>query len=140
MKNYLPLVLLLISTSLFSSKAFAQEIPGGGADPDSSLIQNGPELEPLNTEEVSTLTNYPNPVNTSTTMHYKVPAKARVSLKIYNSAAQLVSVVVNGYQKAGAYNVKYNASHMSRGAYVCRLSIATDKGISAQTRMLYVVR
>jgi flagellar hook assembly protein FlgD len=46
---------------------------------------------------------FPNPFNAKTTMHFSVKQRARVSLKIYNVAGQLVRTLVNEELFPGTY-------------------------------------
>ena len=84
--------------------------------------------------------NYPNPFNPSTTIKYSIPSivgighahsATDVSLKIYDILGCEVATLVNKQQKAGNYEVDFDASKLSSGLYFYRLS-ATSVG-SAQS-------
>lgn len=70
--------------------------------------------------------NYPNPFNPSTKIAYSIPSNViagqNVKLSIFNILGQEVAVLVNSVQNAGSYEVEFNASHLSSGAYLYRLS------------------
>ncbi len=69
--------------------------------------------------------NYPNPFNPSTVIAYRVPAEARVSLKVYDLLGQKVATLVDGPVAAGAHSAVWNASSFGSGVYFVRM-IASD--------------
>jgi hypothetical protein len=68
--------------------------------------------------------NYPNPFNPSTTIKYSIPEEGFVKLAVYNMLGEEVSTIVNASQKAGRYEVNFNASGLSSGVYVYRIEAA----------------
>jgi predicted extracellular nuclease len=66
--------------------------------------------------------NFPNPFNPSTTLRYSLPREGMVSLKIYNILGQEVATLVNEYQTNGVYSVKFDASKLSSGMYLYRIT------------------
>jgi len=85
--------------------------------------------------------NYPNPFNPSTTIKYQIPkdvrgVKQEVRLKIFDILGREVATLVNKEQKAGSYEVEFNASsatggELTSGIYFYTLTIgkyrATNK-------------
>jgi len=71
--------------------------------------------------EYSLEQNYPNPFNPGTTIKYSIPADGFVKLSVYNLLGEEVANLVNGHQKAGRYEVNFNAGSLSSGMYVYRL-------------------
>jgi spore germination protein YaaH len=70
--------------------------------------------------------NQPNPFRQMTNIRYQIPRSGQVSLKIYNSAGQLVRVLDDGYQMAGEHSVTWDGRNdrsmtAARGVYFCRL-------------------
>lgn len=73
--------------------------------------------------------NYPNPFNPATTISFGLPNASYVTLDIYNSLGQKVSQVVNGKMDAGYHTVKFDASQLSSGIYIYRLT-ATQENVT----------
>ena len=65
--------------------------------------------------------NYPNPFNPSTTIKYSISEDGFVELSIYNLLGEEVTTLVNNEQKAGRYEVVFNALKLSSGVYMYRL-------------------
>ncbi len=78
--------------------------------------------------------NYPNPFTGSTVIHYKMPERTSVKLKILNTLGKEVATLVNSEQAAGAYNVIFNAGDLPPGIYYFR--IVTDKETITKKMML----
>ncbi len=78
--------------------------------------------------EFSLSQNYPNPFNPSTTIKYSIPVvemlratTPHVVLKIYDILGREVTTLVNEKQKAGNYEVEFDASKLTSGIYFYRL-------------------
>ena len=65
--------------------------------------------------------NYPNPFNPETIINYELPITNNVELSIYNILGQRVATLVNKEQRAGSYEVKFNASNLTSGIYFYKL-------------------
>ncbi|MBT8381660.1 MAG: M20/M25/M40 family metallo-hydrolase [Ignavibacteriaceae bacterium] len=85
------------------------------------------EVMPVEGEEIqlpveySLEQNFPNPFNPTTTIRYSLPDDGYVKLIIYNLLGQEIISLVNADQKAGVYNVKFDASELASGIYIYRL-------------------
>jgi hypothetical protein len=83
----------------------------------------------------SLLQNYPNPFNPSTIISYSVPKQSQISLKVFNVLGQEVATLVNSNQKAGTYNISFNASKLSSGIYFYSLK---GDGFTMTKKMMLV--
>ncbi|MFA5832753.1 MAG: T9SS type A sorting domain-containing protein [Bacteroidota bacterium] len=66
--------------------------------------------------------NFPNPFNPATTLRYSIPVSGVVSLKVFNILGQEVATLVSEYQSSGVYSVKFDASKLSSGMYLYRIT------------------
>jgi hypothetical protein len=83
------------------------------------------EVEVQLPSEFSLEQNYPNPFNPSTTIKYSLPENSFVNLAVYNLLGENVRTLVNEVQNAGNYNLNFDASGLTSGTYVYRLSTAS---------------
>ncbi len=65
--------------------------------------------------------NYPNPFNPSTVISYQLSALSSVTLKVYDVLGREIETLVSQRQKAGLYQVTFNASRLSSGVYFYRI-------------------
>ncbi len=79
--------------------------------------------------------NQPNPFNPSTLIRYRLARSGTVRLTVYDVNGKKVKTLVNGFQKAGAYKVRFNARHLASGLYFYRLEA---EGFNAARRMLLI--
>jgi hypothetical protein len=68
------------------------------------------------------LKNYPNPVKSSTTFSYQLPAAGVVSLKIYDALGTEEVTLVNEKQTGGLHTIDFDAKDLSNGVYTYRLT------------------
>jgi len=69
---------------------------------------------------------FPNPITESTTIHYEVALSSPVEIKLLDITGRVMSTVVDGYQQAGTYNKKLDASNLKPGIYFCSFRIGSD--------------
>ncbi|MDP4116353.1 MAG: family 10 glycosylhydrolase [Bacteroidota bacterium] len=66
--------------------------------------------------------NYPNPFNPSTTISFDLAKSGSVKLEIFDILGRHVKTLVNKEMKTGSYQVVFDASNLSSGKYIYRLS------------------
>jgi len=88
-------------------------------------VINGPDAVENTTsmlpKEYRLYNNYPNPFNPSTVIKYDLKENGRVLLKVYDILGREVTTLVNTVQKAGSYNVFFNARSLATGVYIYKL-------------------
>ena len=97
-----------------------------GIKPISSEIPNKFEL----------FQNYPNPFNPSTIIKYSIAKDNNVSLKVYNVLGQLVTTLVNEFQKSGEYKVTFNGENFASGVYFYKL----ESGSFVSTKKMVLMK
>jgi hypothetical protein len=71
--------------------------------------------------EYELLQNYPNPFNPATTIGFSIPAKSKVSLRIFNLLGQEVALLANDDLAAGKYQIRWSPEGLASGTYFYRL-------------------
>ena len=97
-------------------------------------LVTGIESPPIQQPASFTLSqNYPNPFNPTTKIQYSVPRAVQVSLTVYNVLGEKVATLYSGMQKAGSYEVNFNADRFASGVYFCRMEAG---GFSKTLKMM----
>lgn len=87
-------------------------------------------------EEFSLGQNFPNPFNPSTSIQYDVKEAAQVTLKVYDMIGNEVASLVNEVKPAGSYTISFDASKLSSGVYLYKMTA----GSFVQTRKLVLMK
>lgn len=84
--------------------------------------------------------NYPNPFNPTTQITYALPKSAMVNIKVYDLLGREVRELVNEQKEAGFYTVNFNASLLSSGIYLYRITALQGEEIlySESKRMILI--
>ncbi len=88
---------------------------------------------------ITSMNNYPNPFNPTTTIKFSTPKTSKCELIIYNIKGQAVKHLVSGSKSRGIYKTEWNADddngkRVSSGVYFYRLNI--DGHISTRKMVL----
>ncbi|MBN2105213.1 T9SS type A sorting domain-containing protein [bacterium] len=78
--------------------------------------------------------NCPNPFNYLTTISYSLPEISQVRFTVLNIHGDEVAVMNEGVKPPGSYNIRFDASQLSSGVYVCQME--TRCGVVTQKMML----
>ncbi len=68
---------------------------------------------------------FPNPFNPSTVIHLNLPADGFVNLSIYDLHGCLVTELLDGYRRKGAYEIPFDGTGLPSGIYYYRLKTDT---------------
>lgn len=98
----------------FPTKKAAWEAAGGWTDV--KTISNAVPAQ------FSLEQNYPNPFNPTTKIIYSIPKESKVRLEIFDILGRQVETLVNNSQQAGSYSVDFNASKLTSGVYIYKLT------------------
>jgi len=82
-----------------------------------------------------TVTNYPNPFTSGTTIQFITSSSAPVSLVVYNQTGTKITTLVNKVLPSGVHNYKIEGSSLPGGIYFYRLTVGTH---SATRKMVLV--
>ena len=75
--------------------------------------------------------NYPNPFNPSTTLRFDLPRQSIVTLSVYNLLGQEIAKLVDHRTMGAGYQtVRFDASRITTGVYLYRLSAEGVNGKS----------
>ncbi|HUI30560.1 MAG TPA: T9SS type A sorting domain-containing protein [Candidatus Acidoferrales bacterium] len=80
--------------------------------------------------------NFPNPFNPTTIIRYQLPAASSVTLKLYDVLGREVETLVNGVNKPGKHEVKFDGTKFASGVYFCTL----NTGSFIQSRKLVLLK
>lgn len=84
-------------------------------------------------EGINLFQNYPNPFNPGTEIRYSLAESGTVTLIVYNSLGQKVSILDNGYRTPGEFSATWNGRDeagkpVASGVYFYRLTVAGISG------------
>ncbi len=80
--------------------------------------------------------NYPNPFNPSTQIQFDAAETGHVNLEVFDMLGRKVATLIGGVVSAGQHSVSFDASGLTSGLYVYRLS----SGSSVASRKMLLLR
>jgi hypothetical protein len=101
-----------------------------------STISNSIKI--LKSENVAgglSVTNYPNPVVSTSTVKYSVPNDGQVNIKLYDAIGNSVTLF-DGWKSAGEYTETLDAVKLASGSYLCKIT----SGSNTATVMITIVK
>ncbi len=75
-----------------------------------------------NTENFTLSQNFPNPVTSSTSLSFHIPAGGYVRMEILGSTGQVIETLLNEKMLSGDHTVTWNSRMHQPGIYICRLN------------------
>lgn len=95
-------------------------------------------INPMNNEwlpeSYALFQNFPNPFNPKTSIKYYLPEKCKVTLDVLDMTGFTVRTLINSIENTGEHTIAFDASNLSSGIYLCRLS--TLSGYIQSKKML----
>jgi hypothetical protein len=103
------------------------------SDPTVAVEEKNSETLPT---EFSLLQNYPNPFNPSTTIHFSMPLREHVTLKVFDVNGREVATLVDGEMEAGKHAVPFAPRSVTSGVYFYQFTA----GKFSQTRKAVLMK
>ena len=96
-----------------------------------------PNIE-ANNQKAELFNNYPNPFVNNTSIDYKLPQAAIVTIKLYDLMGQEVATLVDKFQSKGEYKIYLNSDKyfLKPGKYIYKMSIKGNYEFSQSKIML----
>jgi PKD repeat protein len=79
--------------------------------------------------------NYPNPFNPTTKIKYQLPVDGNVKIIIFDMLGKEVQTLVNGFEKAGSYELTFNGINLASGIYFYKMQ---SENFSELKRMILI--
>jgi hypothetical protein len=86
--------------------------------------------------EKITLDLYPNPFNSSATVHFSLPRRQHVTLKVFDVFGREKATLADGESNQGEHSVVFEAENLASGVYV----IWFNTGQNSRTRKAILMR
>jgi len=77
--------------------------------------------------------NYPNPFNPTTNLRFTLPESSNVSVDVFDVMGRRVATITENQQfSSGSHTVAFNASGLSSGMYIYRVTLAGGESLSGK--------
>lgn len=80
--------------------------------------------------------NYPNPFNPVTNIKFSIKKAGNVEINVYDILGNNVATLINEYKNEGIYSIDFNASDLSSGTYLYRIT----SGDFTETKKMILVK
>lgn len=98
------------------------------------------EEHPLNTQQSILEQNYPNPVQSTTTIPVFLNEPASIEMVLYNHLGQYTQTIVKGRFEQGNHLIQFDGSKLPAGLYVYQLVATNGNKPISQSKLLIIVR
>lgn len=105
-------------------------------DPENKILKDKNGDDPIEIVTYKLNQNYPNPFNPATTISYEIAANVHVKITVYDMLGRKHSVLVNGKQRAGKYNVVFSGKNFASGVYFYKI----EAGDYSETKKMLLIR
>jgi hypothetical protein len=102
----------------------------------SSKYSDEVEVNIFTVKDFALYQNYPNPFNPSTTISFQLPQASFITLKVYDAIGTEIETIAEGNYPAGVHEVNFDASKLSSGIYLYRIS----NGLIQSTKKMMVIK
>ncbi|MCD4795329.1 MAG: carboxypeptidase-like regulatory domain-containing protein [Bacteroidales bacterium] len=129
-----------LTCELTGYETYTTEINVEGDETINIELQNSSGIDnPFVLQKNISVTNYPNPFKSETTINYSIPVSSNVIIEIYDIQGKKIKTLVNEYQVSGNHSVIWNGTNetgipVGTGIYFYRLK--TDNNIVLKKIML----
>jgi len=81
--------------------------------------------------------NYPNPFNPTTNLRFTLPESSNVSVEVFDVMGRRVATVADNQQfSSGSHTLTFDASGLSSGMYIYRVSLAGGESLSGKMMII----
>ncbi|WP_221392227.1 T9SS type A sorting domain-containing protein [Dyadobacter sp. NIV53] len=94
------------------------------------------DIEELEPEYNTNLSNFPNPAQSQTTIQYQLPESGFVKLTVFDKQGQSLKVLANEYQIAGEHRQQVDVQGLTNGIYIYQL----QTGLQNRTGKMLISR
>jgi flagellar hook assembly protein FlgD len=95
---------------------------------------------------VSKFNSYPNPFNTTTTIHFSISEQKEISIYVFDIMGRLVKTIVpRSLHNAGQYNYNWDGKNdngipVSSGIYFCKILINQNNSSEAKSLKMILLK
>ncbi|MBU0517439.1 T9SS type A sorting domain-containing protein, partial [bacterium] len=111
-----------VKSGAADGSAFVPFVPAGTPNPFDRVVKSNSGEACLAPTEFVLLGNYPNPFNPTTAISYELRVAGSVLLNVFDIQGREVARLVNGWRDAGTHDVTFDASSLTSGVYLYRLT------------------